>query len=71
MFERDGVAVVVDDVSLDLLNGAETRFCRGPDGRLVPDQEPERRLVLRLRQLVFDLTRPWAGARPLAALTAP
>ena len=25
-FERDGVAVVVDDVSLDLLNGAEIDF---------------------------------------------
>ena len=25
-FERDGVAVVVDDVSLDLLNGAEVDF---------------------------------------------
>jgi iron-sulfur cluster insertion protein len=26
VFERDGVAVVVDDVSLDLLNGAEIDF---------------------------------------------
>jgi iron-sulfur cluster insertion protein len=26
MFERDGVKVVVDDVSLDLLNGAEIDF---------------------------------------------
>ncbi len=26
VFERDGVAVVVDDVSLDLLNGAEVDF---------------------------------------------
>jgi iron-sulfur cluster insertion protein len=26
VFERDGVAVVVDDVSLDLLNGAELDF---------------------------------------------
>jgi iron-sulfur cluster insertion protein len=26
MFERDGIAVVVDDVSLDLLNGAEIDF---------------------------------------------
>ena len=25
-FERDGVAIVVDDVSLDLLNGAEVDF---------------------------------------------
>jgi iron-sulfur cluster insertion protein len=26
VFERDGIAVVVDDVSLDLLNGAELDF---------------------------------------------
>jgi iron-sulfur cluster insertion protein len=26
VFERDGIAVVVDDVSLDLLNGAEVGF---------------------------------------------
>ena len=26
LFERDGVAVIVDDVSLDLLNGAEVDF---------------------------------------------
>src|SRR5436309_9310005 len=26
VFERDGVAVIVDDVSLDLLNGAEVDF---------------------------------------------
>ena len=26
VFERDGIAVVVDDVSLDLLNGAEIDF---------------------------------------------
>lgn len=26
LFERDGIAVVVDDVSLDLLNGAELDF---------------------------------------------
>jgi iron-sulfur cluster insertion protein len=26
VFERDGVAIVVDDVSLDLLNGAEVDF---------------------------------------------
>jgi iron-sulfur cluster insertion protein len=26
VFERDGVAVVVDDVSLDLINGAEVDF---------------------------------------------
>jgi iron-sulfur cluster insertion protein len=26
VFERDGIAVVVDDVSLDLLNGAEVDF---------------------------------------------
>ena len=26
LFERDGVAVIVDDVSLDLLNGAEIDF---------------------------------------------
>ena len=26
VFERDGVAVVIDDVSLDLLNGAEVDF---------------------------------------------
>ena len=26
LFERDGIAVIVDDVSLDLLNGAEVDF---------------------------------------------
>jgi iron-sulfur cluster insertion protein len=26
VFERDGIAVIVDDVSLDLLNGAEVDF---------------------------------------------
>jgi iron-sulfur cluster insertion protein len=26
VFERDGIAVVVDDISLDLLNGAEVDF---------------------------------------------
>ena len=54
VFERDGVAVVVDDVSLDLLERRRGRFRRGSDGRLVPDQEPERRLVLRLRQFLLD-----------------
>ena len=59
VFERDGIAVIVDDTSLDLLNGGGARLRRGFDGRVVPDPEPERRVLLRLRQLVLDrLTLP-------------
>src|SRR5437763_11065831 len=35
VFARDDVAVIVDDVSLDLLNGAEIDFVEGVMGALV------------------------------------
>ena len=40
------------------------RLCRGSDGRLVPDQQPECRLFLRLRQFLLDrLTGPTGRGR--------
>jgi iron-sulfur cluster insertion protein len=62
-FERDGVTLVVDEVSLDLLAGSEVDYVEegrlrgGIDRRLVPDQQPPGDLVLRLRLVVFHLTR--------------
>ena len=57
VIERDGAAVLVDATSLELLKGSELDYRRG-DGRLVvPGEEPERHLLLRLRQLLQRVIR--------------
>ena len=53
--ETDGVAMLVDPVSLPFLDGARSRL-RGDDGRgRVQGQQPQRRERLRLRLVVFGL----------------
>ena len=76
MFERDGVAVVVDDVSLDLLNGAEIDFVEDLMGASFQIKNPNAASSCGCGNSfsITDLSRhgrAWAGdARPLAALTA-
>ena len=55
VIERDGAAVLVDFDLPRAAQGQRARLCRG-DGRLVvPGEEPERHLLLRLRQLLQRL----------------
>ena len=56
--------VVVDDVSLDLLNGAEVDFVEDLMGASFQIQQPERRLVLRLRQFLLDRLTVRPASRP-------
>ena len=59
VIERDGAAVLVDFDLARAPEGQRARLCRG-DGRVVlPGEEPERHLVLRLRQLLQRLTGPF------------
>ena len=59
VIERDGVRVVVDPASLDLLAGCGARFQGRADGQLLRGAQPERHQRLRLRhQFLGGLTSP-------------
>ncbi len=60
VLERDDARVLIDQVSFGLYGGLGDRFCRQPDGPGLPDQEPERRRVLRLRHQFLGLNSPFA-----------
>ena len=51
VFEVDGVAVVVDKVSMQFVFGSEVDYVEGLQGAGLPGQQPERRRGLRLRLL--------------------
>ena len=51
-YENHGVRVIVDRVQPALPGRRRRRLHRRPDGRRLPDQQPERGRGLRLRQLV-------------------
>ena len=51
VFEVDGVAVVVDKVSMQFVFGSEVDYVEGLQGAGLPGQQPERRRRLRLRFL--------------------
>ena len=52
----DGVRVIVNRFSVPYLLGVRARLRGGLPGRRVPDPEPERDLLLRLRQELPGLT---------------
>ncbi len=54
--EKDGATVLIDEMSLIYMGGLGDRLRRRPHGPVVPDQEPERRGLLRLRHEFFGLT---------------
>ena len=57
VIERSGAAVLVEFDVAGAAQGQRARLCRG-DGRLVlPGEEPQRHVVLRLRQLLQRLIR--------------
>ena len=58
VIERDGAAVLVDSTSLELLKGSQLDYVEEMVGVVVPGEEPERHLVLRLRQLLQRVIRP-------------
>ena len=60
--ERDGATVLIDPVSLDFLQGRRDRFRRRHDRPGVQDQQPERHLVLRLRNKLLGLKKRHCGS---------
>ena len=65
VIERDGAAVVVDFDLARVPEGQRARLCRGDGGVVLPGEEPQRHLVLRLRQLLQRLGR-FSGHRQSA-----
>ena len=55
---RDGATVLIDSVSLAIYGRLGDRLRRRPDRPVLPDQEPARRRLLRLRHELLDLTAP-------------
>ena len=53
VFERDGVKVVVDEISLDFLGNAQVDFQAGADRQLFCRRKPQRHVELRLRHQFF------------------
>lgn len=55
--ETDGVTLVVDSVSLGLLDGSQVDFVEDLGGAAFQGPEPQRRQRLRLRQQLLHLNR--------------
>ena len=56
VLERDGAKVLIDHGVARLSGRLGDRFRRRSDRRVVPDQQPERHRLLRLRHQLLDLT---------------
>ena len=59
VIEKDGATVLIDSMSLMYMEGSEIDFRRRSDRRRLPDKEPERDGVVRLRHQLLDLTPQW------------
>ena len=71
--ERDGAAVLVDEVSLQYMDGSVIDFVRRPDRPVLQDREPAGHRLLRLRDVVLALepeTRALAGSPPASGAEA-
>ncbi len=68
--EKNGATVLIDDLSLVYMGGSGDRLRRRSDGPVLPDQEPERRRFLRLRDQLLDIIMPTIGAVRQVALSA-
>ena len=63
--EQDGATVLVDEVSLQYMDGSVIDFVDDLIGPVVQDRESPRDRVLRLRDVVFALSQPSApGSLP-------
>ncbi len=62
VIEEGGVALLVDPISLQYLNGARDRLRRRPRRLALRHPQPERHVDLRLRQFVFGLRGTRDGA---------
>ena len=73
--ETDGVRLVVDSMSLDLIDGSEVDFVEITRRLRVPRHQPQRRLGLRLRLKLLGLTRLTSqtsqGQRPKCEVKPP